>query len=53
MLAAEDRDRDEIREELRGKLIASADACMARMSDTMHSADEVKRMIYEIIGSAV
>lgn len=52
-LAAEDRDRDEIREELRGKLVASADACMARMPDTMHSADEVKRMIYEIIGSAM
>lgn len=47
------QDRDEIREELREKLVASADACMARMSDTMHSADEVKRMIYEIIGSAV
>ena len=52
-LQAGQQDRDEIREELRGKLVASADACMARMSDTMHSAAEVKRMIYEIIGSAI
>jgi len=52
-LQAGQQDRDEIQRELKQKLIDSADAVMARMADTMHTSAEVKRMIYEIIGSAI
>ena len=52
-LADVNKDRDEIRTELDEKLIRNADAVMSRMSDTMHSSGEVKRMITEIVRGAI